>query len=323
MEYIVFDLEWNQCPDGKGKEEPRLPFEIIEIGAWKLDEQRKMTDKFHAIIRPQVYTRLHPITREVIGLKDRNLMEGEPFCDAVRSFLDWCGKNPIFCTWGDLDLMELQRNMKFYQLESLLSGPLYYYDIQKLFSLAYGDGKSRKSLEYGIDYLKLPKNQEFHRALEDAGYTAKIFQCLDMGALKAYFSVDVYQNPKNKKEEIHLSYPGYDKYISREFPDKETAIRDREVCSTRCPLCHKPAKRKIRWFSANSRHFYSLSLCGTHGLIKGKIRMKKSEDGNCYVVKTLKPVDGLEAESIRNKQIAVRKKRRQKYKRDKMIEKNG
>ena len=31
MDYVIFDLEWNQCPYGKGKENPKLPFEIIEI----------------------------------------------------------------------------------------------------------------------------------------------------------------------------------------------------------------------------------------------------------------------------------------------------
>ena len=30
MNYIVLDLEWNQCPEGKGKENKELPFEIIE-----------------------------------------------------------------------------------------------------------------------------------------------------------------------------------------------------------------------------------------------------------------------------------------------------
>ena len=33
MNYIVLDLEWNQCPEGKEKEDSRIPFEIIEIGA--------------------------------------------------------------------------------------------------------------------------------------------------------------------------------------------------------------------------------------------------------------------------------------------------
>ena len=31
MDYIVFDLEWNQSNDGKEKEVKEIPFEIIRI----------------------------------------------------------------------------------------------------------------------------------------------------------------------------------------------------------------------------------------------------------------------------------------------------
>ena len=36
MNYIVFDLEWNQSPGGKKYSNSRLPFEIIEIGAVRM-----------------------------------------------------------------------------------------------------------------------------------------------------------------------------------------------------------------------------------------------------------------------------------------------
>ena len=36
--FIVFDLEWNQNPGGKELSVERLPFEIFEIGAVKLNE---------------------------------------------------------------------------------------------------------------------------------------------------------------------------------------------------------------------------------------------------------------------------------------------
>lgn len=55
MNYIVFDLEWNQCPYGKCREEARLPFEIIEIGAVKLNKNREYVEEFHRIIKPAVY----------------------------------------------------------------------------------------------------------------------------------------------------------------------------------------------------------------------------------------------------------------------------
>ena len=44
MNYIVFDLEWNQSPGGKKWSNSRLPFEIIEIGAVKLNEKKEIVD---------------------------------------------------------------------------------------------------------------------------------------------------------------------------------------------------------------------------------------------------------------------------------------
>ena len=41
MNYIVLDLEWNQCPYGKAKEIEKLPFEIIEIGEKSISARRK------------------------------------------------------------------------------------------------------------------------------------------------------------------------------------------------------------------------------------------------------------------------------------------
>ena len=45
MKYIVMDLEWNQSAYGRAGEHPRLPFEIIEIGAVKLDNHAEGLSK--------------------------------------------------------------------------------------------------------------------------------------------------------------------------------------------------------------------------------------------------------------------------------------
>jgi len=68
MNYIIFDLEWNQS-SRKEREEPHLPFEIVEIGAVKLNERREVVDTFERRVRPQVYLSMHRITGELIGLK--------------------------------------------------------------------------------------------------------------------------------------------------------------------------------------------------------------------------------------------------------------
>lgn len=318
MNYIVFDLEWNQSPDGKKCTNKKIPFEIIEIGAVKLNEEREVTDVFHRIIRPQVYTWIHDSIRDVIHVDYKDLRDGISFPQAAREFLEWCGTDYAFCTWGNQDLTELQRNLKYYDMICLLPGPVYYYDVQKLFSWFHEHKKLRRGLEYAVDTMQIEKGQRFHRAREDAEYTAEIFRRMDRDTVMPYFSVDVFQNPRKRKEELHISYPFYDKYVSREFADKEKIMKDREVTSTRCPLCHFPAKRKIRWFVNNSKSYESISLCQNHGYVKGKIRIRKTDEGAYYAVKTLKNVDEEKAEEIRNKRDSLRKKRALKLSEEKL-----
>ncbi|MDC7289132.1 exonuclease domain-containing protein [Blautia schinkii] len=314
MNYIVFDLEWNQSPDGKRYENSKLPFEIIEIGAVKLNEKKEIIDSFHRLIKPQVYNWIHDSIHEVIHVNYKDLAQGMYFPKAAQEFIEWCGPEWYFFTWGNQDVMELQRNMKFYNILSLLPGPVTYYDVQKLYSIRYEDRKTRRSLEYTIDQLGIDKSHGFHRALEDAHYTAEVLKNIEDEYILPNSSIDVYQNPKKKKEEIYISYPDYDKYISREFYTKEKMMKDREVTSTRCPICQCAAKRKIRWFMHNSKVYYSISACPEHGLLKGKIRVRKTEANRYYAVKTLKLVDIEEAEEIRMKREALRRKRQLKRK---------
>lgn len=312
MNYIVFDLEWNQCPYGKGKENKRLPFEIIEIGAVKLNEDRRVTDSFQELVKPAVYHKLHFRTKEILGIDTKMLEEGIPFSKAVRKFLKWCGPDPRFCTWGSTDLVELQRNMKYYGMLNLLRGPVFYYDIQKLFGLVYEGEKTARSLEYAIKFLDMEQEGDFHRALNDARYTAEIFSSMPVETALKNYSIDCYQNPRNKKEEIYTVFDNYSKFISREFPSKEDAMRDREVTATKCFLCGRTARKKVRWFSVNPKAHLCLAWCPEHGYFRGKARLKKTDEGKHYVVKTLKKIDKEEADSVREKKDALRKKRRQK-----------
>lgn len=310
MNFVVFDLEWNQCPDGKEKENPRIPFEIIEIGAVKLNSDREIIDSYQGYIKPQVYRWLHSRTKELLHMEYKDLRNGgRPFKEVLQEFFQWCGSECSFCTWGNQDLIELQRNMKFYGVLHWLPGPVFFYDIQKLFSICMEDRRSRKSLEYAIDFLSLKKDMEFHRALADARYAAEVLQMLEFPVVMEYFSIDTFQNPRSKKEEIHISYSQYEKYVSREFQDKDRMLKDRETSSVRCPKCHKMARKKIRWFAGNSKSYYSLSSCQEHGLLKGKIRVKKTDHDTYYAIKTLQLVDGEEAASVMEKRESLRKKR--------------
>lgn len=311
MNYIVLDLEWNPSNSGKEKEMKELPFEIIEIGAIKLNNEKKMVHEFSQLIRPQVYREMHHITKKLIHLQMQELEKGKDFFTVMTEFQEWCGSDYIFCTWGPLDLLELQRNMRFYHMEPFSDRPLAFLDVQKLFSIAYEDKKSRRTLEYAVDFLQIEKDIPFHRAFSDAYYTAKVLTKIDEKTQKLV-SFDTFTLPKTRKEEIHITFDDYAKYISREFKEKQTALSDREVTGTKCYLCNKAVRKKIKWFSPNGKHYYCVAYCDKHGCLKGKIRIRKSEEDNVYVVKTLKLIHEDEAALIREKQEHSRVLRKQK-----------
>ena len=312
MNYIVFDLEWNQSPGGKSKENPKLPFEIIEIGAVRLNENFEQTGTFQEVIRPLVYHHLHFRMKEVVPVSEDELMKARTFSRVARDFLEWCGDDFAFVTWGNLDVLELQRNLDYYRIPYSFGKPLLYFDLQKLYSIRYSDGKKRLALEDAAGELGIPKTIPFHRALDDALYTAQIMEMMDFDAVKQYVSVDYYKLPENREEEIYLDFPTYSKYVSRVFPDKNTAISDKNVSSLGCPKCKMPVWKKIRWFSTgNSGVYLGLVKCPRHGFIKGKIRLKKLPDERIFVVKTTKITDQETADEIRKKRADLQEKRRQ------------
>ncbi|MFI3201027.1 MAG: 3'-5' exonuclease [Eubacteriales bacterium] len=305
MKIIVFDLEWNQAANGKKDTVEEIPFEIIEIGAVKLNNRRKIISEYNEVIKPVIYKELHFIIKKLIHLTKEDMEKGKTFQEVISSYMDWCGRNYIFATWGTLDLIELQRNMKYYQWPSISHKPFPYLDVQKLFSIQYEDGVKRRSLEYVVDFLKIEKVKPFHRALSDAYYTAKVLEKIDYRLMKKYFSYDLYEVPKNKKDQIKQIYPTYYKFISMEYENKTIALEDEEIVNNDCYLCHRRTKEEISWFSTNGKHYYHIAVCAKHGYIKSKIRIKKTNNKRIFIVKTMKKVSNKVVEEIRERNNKV------------------
>lgn len=310
MNYIVLDLEWNQSTTGKNKEVKTLPFEIIEIGAVKLDENFHMIDKFQGVIKPSVYTHINYISQGITGFTYSELKKGESFPKVFQRFLSWCGDDFVFCTWGPLDVAELQRNMHYYKIP-LFKPPVFFYDIQEIFCIVNNeDGNLRRSLEYVVDFYQIAKGENFHRALSDAYYTALVMAFFDKDIVKKHICIDTYQKPQSVKDEIYVVYDDCSQYVSKVFPSKTEVLKDNNVSSTRCYRCNKKLRKKIRWFSDNSKTYYCLAQCPEHGFLQGKLRIKKTEDEKYFALKELKPTDEDGALNMFNrKQESVKKKR--------------
>lgn len=310
MNYIILDLEWNQSSTGKVNSLPDMPFEIIEIGAVKLDEKLRYKGEWQRVIKPRAYKKLQSAVKKVIHLTESDLEKGDLFENAIKEFLEWCGDEYTFAIWGSMDLTELQRNMKHYKVDIPFPKPFIYLDVQKLYSYMYLNGKDKLNLKSAIQELKIRETEEYHSALSDAHYTAKVLQKIDLKKVGHYTSIDTYFIPNTRKEEIYQNYGEYEKYISRGFDSRERAADDRVVRSCNCIYCGKPMKRKIKWFATNSKVYYGLFECIEHGLIKGRFRTKQADNGQYYVIRIMKKTDIEGAKKIKDRQNKEREHKR-------------
>ena len=142
----------------------------------------------------------------------QELERGRPFPEVGGDFVRWCGQEEyLFCTWGTLDLTELQRNMAYYEMPLLAPGPLPYLDVQKLFAIAYEERKIRRNLEYAIDFLHIEKDIPFHRAFSAAYYTAKILIRIleEHPEVVVNLSYDTFCPPKDRRDEVKAQFDTY------------------------------------------------------------------------------------------------------------------
>lgn len=312
MNYIVMDLEWNQSYNGHAGENPRLPFEIIEIGATKLDSQFNIVDQYGSIIKPRIYKKLQSRIRELLNYDESTLRNGRPFDVVFREFKKWCGEDYIFCTWGPLDLTYLQQNMDFYYLKQF-PFPLKFYNLQEIYSINhYNDKTLMPSLEKAVTELNIPIEEPFHCAKNDAYYTAMVLKKMNRKKLEDMYSIDYYRYPTCIEEEILSKHSNYNEHITRTFRNKKEALNDKDITTLRCHKCNRKLPKKIRWFVNNSSTQICVGKCWTHGLICGKLRFKHTQDNEVFIIKTVEKISKKEFEQIKDRQNELRIRRKEK-----------
>lgn len=208
MYTVIFDLEWN-VPGRKkvpAKLKEALPFEIIEIGAVKLDAAMREVDRFSCLVRPQVYTTLDRHVAKVTNRYPESLKKGLSFPEAAKRFFAWCQERPdpivedtagegpavevqaggepvdvpyLFATWSDMDTGPLRDNLRYHGMEDRL--PTKCLNVQKLYSVVMGESKSQqRSVSHALEQLGIAQEEALHRAVNDAVYTGKILRALTL-----------------------------------------------------------------------------------------------------------------------------------------------
>ena len=183
MNYVIFDLEFNQKhPSIKISKEDKnsnLLFEIIQIGALKINSNYKTLSTFNKLVNPSIHTVLHPYVESLTNIKSDDLNNSEIFPNVFNEFIDFIGSEEIiFVVWGVSDIKELIRNAEFFGFSQELIQKKYI-DIQDYASKLFKYPKGTKiGLKNAIEHLNLPTTGEFHDAFNDAYYTALIFSSI-------------------------------------------------------------------------------------------------------------------------------------------------
>lgn len=180
MNYIIFDLEWNQCgSESEILTQPVcLPGEIIEIGAVKLNDAFEKVDELRLLIQPKYYPKLHHRIVSLTGLRDKDLAEkGLPFPQAYEKFMEFCGEEYSFMTWSRSDLPILVDNMLLHGID--ISNLPDTYDLQRIFCNEIMRIPRKMALDDALKVLN-EKGDIAHDALNDSRNTALVCNHLDL-----------------------------------------------------------------------------------------------------------------------------------------------
>lgn len=231
MNYIIYDLEFNQKSDKTSDSEADnsgLPFEIIQIGALKLNEKFKVVSKFNTLIKPTLHTSIHPFIENLTGINDGKVSIHKSFPQVYEDFLRFIGTGEfVLCVWGTVDIKELLRNIKFHGLPKLPD--FKFIDVQQYASkYLKSPKKSRIGLKNAVELLKIPSKNEFHDAFNDAYYTSEVFKITfdDSIIPKIYNAASSRRricSPKGKIDEEALIRQ-FEKMYDREMSEEEKSI---------------------------------------------------------------------------------------------------
>ncbi len=278
MQYIVTDLEWNQPINHQNRTYreygDRLIFEMIQIGAVKLDSELNIVDAVSIPIHPTCYQRIHPRIARMTHLGEEELADAPLFQEAIGQFVAWCereGEPYTLLTWGCDDVSVLQQNLDFFDCHPDLPPVC---DIQHQFSDAH-KLKNRMGLQPAMEMLGIEpeENREFHNALNDAYYTALVFRMMPEPEKALEY-------PQTPKQLIHPDHAGSRHGKGELYGSLKEALASEQATKPKCPVCGKPlALDEAGCVPQTPDKYIGLGHCARHGTAIVRLRLRASQSG--------------------------------------------
>lgn len=272
---IVFDLEWNQ---GYA---PGAIEEIIQIGAVRLNELGgRVEDSFNIYIRPQLRSGLSVGAKKLPDLA-LSLRSRTDFPTAYRAFMDFCGEDRLFASWGPGDLGVLRKNAAYWHLDAPKAAEQI--DLQAAFGRMVGADRCI-ALEQAVSYCAIPEVFSYHNALNDALYTALVGEHLSADSLIA-------PPPKLKpqprvRRTTYPPLPRAVKPLKMSFSGRLHALNNARLRSVPCPVCGA-TMQVTQWYPMEDDTFYTSLTCRRHGKWLCCLRVHEQKSGWWQAERTL------------------------------------
>ncbi len=243
MNYIIFDLEWNQphTPEATLTDPIYLSGEIIQIGAVKLNDAFEIIDELRLFIRPTYYQKLHKRISALTHIRDKDLEKAPYFPEAYKQFAQWCGEEYAYMTWSMSDMPVLIDNMLLHGIDC--SHLPVCYDVQRIFGREIMRSSNRCSLDHALEILNL-KGEVAHDALHDAKNTAKICGYLDLEQYSEEYAAPAH---------ALLPYP-------KTYSSIHAALHDEGIKTFPCPFCGTEIQCGT-WVAQDGRTYINYGDC--------------------------------------------------------------
>ena len=272
MQYIVLDLEWNQTYHEKAVAtqkalSTRLRGEVIQIGAVKLSEELDMIGSFRITVKPRFYKKIHRHVMRLTGIDQAQLDRGVTLAEAMTSFHRFAGDDSVFLTWGPDDMPMLYDNLRANKLECPFLSR--YYDMQPMFNRETDGEKRQRSLEYAMEHFGIEMNLPAHDALNDAYFTAKVAQRLNIAA-----------GIEASKKEVgeFLSDATYGDADSGEkgLASVERVMALAAFSAPVCPICSAPLEKKEATLHSKGQKYITLYSCEVDGELMQQMTIRRN-----------------------------------------------
>ena len=177
MNYIIFDMEWNQPSSAKEKNPALVRGEIIQLGFFVLDEKLDVLHKENILIKPVCYKCINQYVGYLTGISQEMLNSGISFESALNRMSEFFTEDTTLFTWGDDDIPILNANMKFHKIEMQLPR---HFNLQRFYSLQTGTETRQTALKTAAEYFEIETDIQAHDALNDAYLTLLVARKLDI-----------------------------------------------------------------------------------------------------------------------------------------------